>query len=108
MHYYCIFRIVKEIIALEDDYRASTESWAVLLRDTSTALSRGSETVHILTPTLATADRALGFWAALREVFPQTQEQRCRVHKIANVLYKLPTRLQSRTMSQLREDHACP
>ena len=59
-------------------------------------------------PKLATADGALGFWAALREVFPQTQEQRCWVHKIANVLDKLPKRLQPRAKAQLHEIMRAP
>ena len=68
----------KEVIALEDGYRESTESWLSLLRDLK---RRG-----MLAPKLATGDGALGFWAALRQVYPETQEQRCWVHKIANVL----------------------
>ena len=54
-------------------------------------------------PVLAIADGALGFWAALREVYPDTQEQRCWVHKIANVLDKLPKRLQARAKEMLHE-----
>ena len=54
-------------------------------------------------PMLAIADGALGFWAALREVYPDTQEQLCCVHKIANVLDKLPKRLQSRAKEMLHE-----
>ena len=90
----------KEVIAIEDGYRESTESWATLLRDLK---RRGMPA-----PKLATADGALGFWAALREVFPQTQEQRCWVHKIANVLDKLPKRLQPRAKSQLHEIMRAP
>jgi transposase-like protein len=91
---------VKEVIALEDGYRESTESWATLLRD----LKRRGLTA----PKLAMADGALGFWAALREVFPQTEEQRCWVHKIANILDKLPQRLQPRAKSQLHEIMRAP
>jgi len=90
----------KEVIAIEDGYRESSESWATLLRDLK---RRGMPA-----PKLATADGALGFWAALREVFPQTQEQRCWVHKIANVLDKLPKRLQPRAKSQLHEIMRAP
>jgi transposase-like protein len=90
----------KEVIAIEDGYRESTESWATLLRDLK---RRGMPA-----PKLATADGALGFWAALREVFPQTQEQRCWVHKIANVLDKLPKRLQPRAKAQLHEIMRAP
>src|SRR3989304_2731978 len=78
----------KEVIALEDGYRESQESWASLLRYLK---RRGMPA-----PVLAVGDGALGFWAALREVFPKTQEQRCWVHKIANGLDKLPKGLQAR------------
>jgi transposase-like protein len=72
----------KELVALADGYRESTESWADLLRDCA---RRGMRA-----PVLAVGDGALGFWGALREVFPQTREQRCGFHKIANVLGALP------------------
>ena len=72
----------KELIALADGYRESTGSWADLLRDCK---RRGMRA-----PVLAVGDGALGFWAALREVFPETREQRCWFHKIANVLAALP------------------
>ncbi len=72
----------KELIALTDGYRESTESWADLLRDCA---RRGMRA-----PILAVGDGALGFWGALREVFPQAREQRCWFHKIANVLGALP------------------
>jgi len=91
---------VKEVIALEDGYRESTESWATLLRDLK---RRGMPA-----PKLAVADGALGFWAALRQVYPETEEQRCWVHKIANVLDKLPQRLQPRAKSHLHEIMRAP
>ena len=72
----------KELVALSDGYRESTESWADLLRDCA---RRGMRA-----PVLAVGDGALGFWGALREVFPQAREQRCWFHKIANVLGALP------------------
>src|SRR5215208_5179546 len=72
----------KELVALANGYRESTESWADLLRD---AARRGMRA-----PVLAIGDGALGFWGALREVFPATREQRCWFHKIANVLGALP------------------
>jgi transposase-like protein len=72
----------KELIALTDGYREATESWADLLRD---AKRRGMRA-----PVLAIGDGALGFWGALREVFPETREQRCWFHKISNVLAALP------------------
>jgi transposase-like protein len=72
----------KELVALTDGYRESAESWADLLRDCK---RRGMRA-----PVLAAGDGALGFWSALREVFPETAEQRCWFHKIANVLAALP------------------
>jgi transposase-like protein len=72
----------KELIALADGYRESAESWADLLRDCA---RRGMRA-----PVLAAGDGALGFWGALREVFPETAEQRCWFHKTANVLAALP------------------
>jgi len=72
----------KELVALADGYRESVESWADLLRDCS---RRGMRA-----PVLAIGDGALGFWSALREVFPATREQRCWFHKIANILAALP------------------
>ena len=68
----------KELIALADGYRESAESWADLLRDCA---RRGMRA-----PVLAVGDGALGFWSALREVFPQARQGRCWFHKIANVL----------------------
>jgi len=85
----------KELVSLEDGYRESTESWKTLLRDLK---GRGMPA-----PKLAVADGALGFWAALRDIYPDTEEQRCWVHKIANVLDKLPKRLQPRAKSHLHE-----
>jgi transposase-like protein len=72
----------KELIALADGYRESAESWADLLRDCA---RRGMRA-----PVLAAGDGALGFWGALREVFPETREQRCWSRKTANVLAALP------------------
>jgi transposase-like protein len=72
----------KELIALADGFRESSESWADLLRDCK---RRGMRA-----PVLAVGDGALGFWKAVREVFPETREQRCWFHKMANVLAALP------------------
>ena len=83
----------KEVIAVEDGYRESTESWLSVLRDLK---RRGMRA-----PMLAIADRALGFWGALREVWPGTQAETCWVHRIANVLDKLPRRLQPRAKRAL-------
>lgn len=86
---------VKEVVAIDDGYRESTEAWLTLLRDLK---ARGLSPPH-----LAVADGALGFWAALRQVYPETEEQRCWVHKIANVLDKFPKRLQPKAKEQLHE-----
>jgi putative transposase len=85
----------KELVAVEDGYRESAESWASLLRDLK---RRG-----MVAPLVAVGDGALGFWAAARDVWPETQSARCWCHKIANVLDKLPKRLQSQAKSQLHE-----
>ncbi len=75
----------KELVALADGYRESTESWAEVLRSVR---ERG-----LTAPVLAVGDGALGFWGALRDVFPSTREQRCWVHATKNVLDALPKRL---------------
>jgi len=86
----------KELIALSDGYRESAQSWRELLLE---AKQRGLSA----DPKLATGDGALGFWAALREIYPATQEQRCWVHKTANVLNKLPQSIQAKAKSMLHE-----
>jgi putative transposase len=86
----------KELIALADGYRESEQSWLTLLVNVK---SRGLK----LDPKLATGDGALGFWKALPQVFPTTREQRCWVHKTANVLDKLPKRLQPAAKEQLHQ-----
>jgi transposase-like protein len=83
----------KELVAVGDGYRESTESWSELLRDLK---RRGMRA-----PVLAIGDGALGFWGALREVFPESREQRCWVHKIANVLDAVPTSLQPKVKAAL-------
>jgi putative transposase len=83
----------KEVIAVEDGYRESTESWLTVLRDLK---RRGMRA-----PVVAVADRALGFWAAARDVWPETQAETCWVHRIANVLDKLPGRLQPKAKRAL-------
>ena len=85
---------------MEDGYRESIESWLSLLRDLK---RRGMPA-----PKLATGDGALGFWAALRQVYPETEEQRCWVHKNANVLDKLPKRVQPRAKDMLHEIMRAP
>ncbi len=83
----------KELIAVEDGYRESTESWATVLRDLK---RRG-----LRAPVVAVGDSALGFWAAAGTVWPETREQRCWVHRLANVLDKLPKRLQPKAKQAL-------
>jgi putative transposase len=86
----------KELIALPDGYRESADSWRELLRDVQ---QRGLTT----SPKVATGDGALGFWAALRELYPQTQEQRCWVHKTANILDKMPKSLHEKAKAMLQD-----
>ena len=85
----------KELIALDDGQRESTESWADLLR--------GCKRRGMRAPVLAVGDGALGFWAAVRTVFPETREQRCWFHKIANVLNVLPKSAQPGAKAALAE-----
>jgi len=86
----------KELIAIAEGYRESAQSWRELLLDVKTrGLSQAAK--------LATGDGALGFWAALREIYPATQEQRCWVHKTANVLNKLPKSLHPKAKSMLHD-----
>ena len=85
----------KELVALDDGHRESTESWADLLRSCK---RRGMRA-----PVLAVGDGALGFWAAVRTVFPETREQRCWFHKIANVLNVLPKSAQPNAKAALAE-----
>ncbi len=85
----------KELIAIADGYRESAQSWRELLLDIK---ERGLSTAA----KLATGDGALGFWAALREIYPATQEQRCWVHKTANVLNKMPKSIQPKAKSMLQ------
>jgi putative transposase len=84
----------KELVALADGYRESTESWAEILRSLR---DRG-----LGAPVLAVGDGALGFWAALRDVFPTTAVQRCWVHATKNVLDALPKRLHKDAKEHLK------
>ena len=85
----------KELVALADGFRESSESWADLLRDCK---RRG-----MTAPVLAVGDGALGFWKAVRDVFPETREQRCWWHKIGNVLNCLPKSAQPAAKAALAE-----
>ena len=85
----------KELVALEDGYRESTDSWAEVLRDLQ---RRGLQA-----PVVAVGDGALGFWAAGRDVWADTAEQRDWFHKLGNVLDKLPKRLQPKAKRVLHD-----
>jgi transposase-like protein len=85
----------KELLAVEDGFRESAQSWRELL------LRLRDENGLALDPALATGDGALGFWRALHEVWPKTRQQRCWVHKTANVLNKLPRSLQGKARRDL-------
>jgi putative transposase len=86
----------KELIAVVDGFRESEQSWKGLLLDVK---ARGLA----IDPKLAIGDGALGFWKAIRQVYPQTREQRCWVHKTANVLDQLPKRLQPEAKRKLHD-----
>ena len=88
----------KELVALADGYRESIDSWAEVLRSVR---DRG-----LAAPVLAVGDGALGFWGALRDVFPTTREQRCWVHVTKNVLDALPTRLHDDAKEALKAIYA--
>ena len=86
----------KQLLAVWDGFRESELSWRELLQDLK---RRGLEPP----PKLAVGDGALGFWAALRKVYPTTREQRCWVHKTANVLDKLPKSMQGKAKQALHD-----
>jgi transposase-like protein len=95
----------KELVAIADGYRESADSWSALLHDCHRR--------HMKAPVLAVGDGALGFWKALREVFPETKEQRDWVHKQMNVLSALPASmhpLAKKMLAEIRDaeddDHA--
>lgn len=91
----------KELLAVSDGYRESKVSWREMLLDLKRrGLKEG--------PKLAIGDGALGFWAALREEYPKCREQRCWVHKTANVLDKMPKSVQSKAKSMLHEMWQAP
>ena len=83
------------MLAVEDGYRESEESWAYVLR--------GLERRGMKAPLVSIGDGALGFWAAVRNVWPETRHQLCWVHKLKNVLDKLPKRLHGRAKVALNE-----
>lgn len=86
----------KKLLAIEDGVRESKQSW----REVLLALKGRGLTIP---PKLAVGDGALGFWAAVREIYPETRPQRCWVHKTANVLNYLPKSLQPKAKAALHE-----
>jgi transposase-like protein len=86
----------KDVLAIMDGFRENADSWRDLLK----GLKKRGLTVP---PELATGDGALGFWTALRDVFPTTREQRCWVHKTANVLGAMPKSLHEKAKSDLQD-----
>jgi len=91
----------KELIAIQDGQRESEQSWKELLLDVQ---ARGLS----IEPALAIGDGALGFWKAVRQVYETTKEQRCWVHKTANVLDKLPKSVQPKAKEMLHEIYLAP
>ena len=85
----------KELLAVEDGFRESTQSWRELL------LRLRDENGLTLDPELATGDGAMGLWQALHEVWPRTRQQRCWVHKTANVLNALPKSMHGKAKQDL-------
>jgi putative transposase len=85
----------KELLAIEDGWRESAQSWRELL------LRLRDENGLVLEPELATGDGALGFWQALHQVWPKTRQQRCWVHKTANILNVLPKSVHSKAKQDL-------
>lgn len=86
----------KDVLTIMDGFRENADSWHDLLRRLK---KRGLN----VPPELAIGDGALGFWTALRDVFPETREQRCWVHKTANVTGAMPKPLRDRAKSDLQD-----
>ena len=86
----------KELLAISDGYRESSESWTEMLL----GLKKQGMSVN---PKLAIGDGALGFWKALEKVFPSTERQRCWVHKTANILDKMPKSIQSKAKALIHD-----
>ena len=86
----------KELVAIEDGHRESEQSWTEVLQDLRNRSLNKS-------PKLAIGDGALGFWKALAKVYPETRGQRCWVHKIANVLNKLPKSVQPKVKESMQD-----
>jgi len=91
----------KEFIGIHDGVRESKQSWKDFLQNLK---SRGL----IITPSLAIGDGALGFWSALEEEYPECQQQRCWVHKTANILDKMPKSVQVNAKRMIHEMYMSP
>ena len=90
----------KHLVALEDGVRESTQSWSEVLLDLK---ARGMKA-----PALAVGDGALGFWAAISEVFGTTKHQRCWFHRSANIINYLTKSVQSKARGDLQEIWMAP
>jgi transposase-like protein len=86
----------KELIAVQDGYRESEQSWHELLIDLK---QRGLDQA----PLLVTGDGALGFWKAMQKIFPEVAQQRCWVHKTSNILDKMPKGVQKRAKADIHQ-----
>lgn len=91
----------KELVGFQVGVRESAQSWREMLVDLK---ARGLATA----PEIAVGDGALGFWKAIDEIFPATRHQRCWVHKVANVLNKVPKSVQPSMKADLREVRDAP
>ncbi|SDZ21993.1 Transposase, Mutator family [Nitrosomonas sp. Nm58] len=87
---------MQRIIGVTDGYRESAASWEEVLTDLK---QRGLEN----SPKLAVGDGALGFWRAVAKLWPETNQQRCQVHKTANVMEKLPKVMQPKVKEALHD-----
>lgn len=86
----------KELVAVSDGYRESAQSWREILLDLKRRGLKGGAK-------LATGDGALGFWKALREVYPDTRHQRCWVHKTANILDKMSKGVRAKAKAMIHD-----
>ncbi len=91
----------KELVSVLDGYRESKLSWMELLSDLKhRGLAEG--------PLLAIGDGGLGFWAAISEIYLKTRQQRCWVHKTANILDKMPKSIQPKTKEKIHDIYMAP
>jgi putative transposase len=93
----------KELVGFTDGLRESSQSWRDLLLDLKRRGLTTAPQIAVAKPALAKAGGALGFWKALGEVWPTTREQRCWVHKTANILNKMPNSLHTKAKRALQQ-----